>query len=192
MDFFNGMTALEQAYWICAIIGSVLLFIVFLGTFIGGVGTDGDVATDDFQIEDGGMDFQFFTFKNFVAFLTMLGWSGIVCLDAGMTTIVSVVISFIAGVLMMFLTSMLFYFMNKLTQSGTMDIQKAIGQVGTVYLPIGAARSAKGKVQITVQGSLRELDAVSDDEAGITSNQMIKVVQVLGSELLLVEKFSKS
>ena len=92
---------------------------------------------------------------------------------------------------MMVLTSLLFYWMGKMAESGTLRIKNAIGVVGEVYLPIGANRSEIGKIQIKVQGSLRELEAITDNNEELKTNTIIKVLEVVSDELLLVEKLSK-
>lgn len=189
-DFLAGMTTLEQTYWIIALIGSAIFIVIFILTFIGG---DADMEADatEFEADDGGVGFQFFTFKNVIAFFTIFGWTGVVCINNDMTTLATIVISTIAGLAMMVLTTMLFFWMHKMAQSGTLKIKNAIGVIGEVYLPIGAQRSKIGKVQINVQGSLRELDAITDEEHELKTNSMVKVVKIVSSEILLVEKISK-
>lgn len=190
-DFFDGMSSLEQTYWIIALIGSVIFLIIFLLTFIGGGDTDMEADATDFEADDGGVGFQFFTFKNVVAFFTIFGWSGISCIDNELSTTTTIIISTIAGLLMMTITSMLFYWMHKLAESGTLKIKNAIGAIGEVYLPIGAERSSIGKVQIKVQGSLRELEAITDEPEDLTTGTMVKVSEIVSAEILLVEKISK-
>ena len=192
LDFLNGMPVLEQTYWIIAIVGSAIFAVIFILTFIGG-DTDADMEADgtDFEADDGGVGFQFFTFKNIVAFFTIFGWSGLSCLENGLSTGLTLLISTVAGLIMMALTSLLFFWMYKLAQSGTLNIQNAVGTVGEVYLPIGANRSKIGKVQIKVQGSLRELEALTDDEADLNTGTIVKVSKIISAELLLVEKLSK-
>jgi hypothetical protein len=189
-DFFAGMTSLEQAYWVIALIGSAIFLVIFVLTFIGG-DTDMEADATEFEADDGGVGFQFFTFKNVIAFFTIFGWTGIVCLNNEMATLPTIIISTIAGLVMMVLTTLLFFWMAKMTQSGTLKIKNAIGVIGEVYLPIGAQRSSIGKVQINVQGSLRELDAITDEQQDLKTNAMVKVVEIVSSEILLVEKISK-
>lgn len=190
-EFFEGMSGLEQTYWIVAMIGSGIFAIIFIMTFIGGGDADMEADGTDFDADDGGVGFQFFTFKNVVAFFTIFGWTGIICLDNQMSTGMTVVISSVAGFIMMVITSFLFYSMSKLTQSGTLKMEKAVGVIGEVYLPIGANRSKVGKVSIKVQGSLRELEAITDSEEELSTSTMIKVLEIVSAELLLVEKLSK-
>jgi hypothetical protein len=191
-DFFDGMSTLEQSYWYIALIGSAIFVVIFIMTFIGGGDVDMEADMDASEAgDDGGVGFQFFTFKNVIAFFTIFGWTGIICIGAGFSTTSTIIISTIAGFIMMVLTTLLFFWIAKMAESGTLKIKNAIGVVGEVYLPIGANRSKMGKVQIKVQGSLRELEAITDDNEDLKTTTIIKVIEVVSSELLLVERLSK-
>lgn len=191
MDFFDGMSTLEQTYWIIALIGSFIFLIIFIVTFIGGGDTDMEADANDFEADDGGVGFQFFTFKGLVGFFTIFGWTGIVCLNEGLSTIPALIISFIAGLIMMVLTSLLFFWMHKLAESGTLKMKNAVGVICEVYLPIGPNRSKMGKVQIKVQGSLRELEAITDENEELKTGAMVKVTEIVSAEILLVQKLNK-
>lgn len=191
MNFFDGMTTVEQTYWIVALVGSLIFVGIFIMTFIGGGDADMDADMSDIDADDAGGGFQFFTFKSVTAFFTIFGWTGVTCLDNGVSTMVTLLIAIIAGAAMMVLTSLLFFWMAKLAQSGTLRINNAIGSVGEVYLPIGANRSRSGKVQINVQGSLRELEAITDSEEDLPTKSLVKVTEIVSDELLLVEKLTK-
>lgn len=190
-DFFIGMTSLEQTYWIIALIGSVVFAIIFILTFIGG-DMDADMEADvsDLESDDGGVGFQFFTFKNVTAFFTIFGWTGVSCLDSGYSSATSLIVATIAGLIMMVLISLLFRWIHSLAESGTLNIKNAIGVVGEVYLPIGANRSKIGKISLKVQGSLRELEALTNNEEDLKTGTVIKVLEVISAELLLVEKLT--
>lgn len=190
-EFFSGMTTLEQAYWYVALIGSALFVVIFIITFVGGGDADLESDIDVADGDHGGIGSQFFTFKNVIAFFTIFGWTGITCLDGGLSDILTIIISTVAGLAMMFLTSLLFYWMGKMAESGTLKIENAIGAVGEVYIPIGANRSKMGKIQIKVQGSLRELEAITDADEDLKTSTIIRVTEVVSSELLLVEKLTK-
>lgn len=192
LDFLNEMPLLEKTYWIVALIGSAIFVIIFILTFIGG-DSDADMEADatDFEADDGGVGFQFFTFKNIVAFFTIFGWTGVTCIDNDLSKGTTLTISIIAGLIMMIITSYLFFWMHKLAESGTLRMKNALGQIGEVYLPIGANRTKMGKVQIKVQGSLRELEAITDEQEELKTGTMVKVIEIVSAELLLVEKISK-
>jgi len=93
---------------------------------------------------------------------------------------------------MMAATSSLFYFMHRLSESGSLKMKNAIGVICEVYLPIGANRSKVGKVQIKVQGSLRELEALTDEDKDLQTGAVVKVTEIISAELLLVKTLSKT
>jgi len=190
-EFFDGMSTLERTYWVIALVGSALFLMIFILTFIGGGDADMDADASEFEADDGGVGFQFFTFKGIVAFFTIFGWTGVVCIQSDLSTSLTLIISAIAGFIMMVLTSLLFFWMHKLAESGTLKMENAVGVICEVYLPIGAKRSKMGKVQIKVQGSLRELEAITDEEEDLKTGTMVNVSEIVSAELLLVEKLSK-
>lgn len=190
-DFFEGMSGLMQTYWVIALLGSGIFAIIFIMTFIGGGDADMEADISEMDADDGGVGFQFFTFKNVIAFFTIFGWTGIITLEDGTSNTMTIVIATIAGLAMMVVTSLLFFWMNKMAASGTLKIKNAVGVIGEVYIPIGAERSTVGKVQINVQGSLRELEAITDAAEDLKTNTMIRVREIISGEILLVEKLSK-
>ena len=189
-DFFTDMSTLQIVFWVTALIGSTIFVALFALSLLG---ADSDVEMDtDMEVDsDMGMGVQFFTFKNTMAFFTIFGWTGIACLDQDMSSGLSTAIAFVAGIAMMFLMAMLFYWISKLAESGTLKIENAVGNIGEVYISIGANRSRIGKISIDVQGSKRELSALTDEEVDLTQGNVIKVTAVVSGEILLVEKLKK-
>ena len=188
LDWFSNLEFLPKVYWLIAITGSVIFSIVMIMAFAGG-DTDGleDIDSD----MDASAGFQFISFKNLVGFFTIFGWSGIACIDAGLSTPLTIIISVICGLLMMVIMATLFYFISKLTDSGTLNYKNAIDAVGEVYLTIGADRSKMGKVTVSVQGTMRELDALTDSLTELKSGTIIKVVDVTSNGILIVDRTRK-
>lgn len=189
--WFESLGLFEKIYWLVAGFSSVIFIILLVLTLIGGDGDgiDGDI---DAEIEgDTGIDFQFLSFKNLMGFLTIFGWSGIACLNAGLPSLFVVLISFVCGLLMMLAMASIFYYLAKLQSSGTLLLKNAINQVGEVYLTIGANRSTIGKVSITVQGTLRELDALTEEITDLHQGNVVRVKAVTDNGILLVELLNK-
>jgi membrane protein implicated in regulation of membrane protease activity len=188
-NYFEGMSVMEQTFWIIALIGTFIFLIILVMSFFG-ADHDADVHTDlsDSDFDDGGVGFQFFTFKNLVAFLTIFGWTGLVCMNSQCSTGLTVFLSTIAGILMMLATSSLFYFLHKLAETGTMNFKNAIGNAAEVYIPIKADRGNVGKVQIKVQGTLRELEAITDENEDLPTGSFVVVKEIVGNDTLLVMK----
>lgn len=186
--WWTNMVLFEKINWLIALPFSALFIIQIILTFTGGDMDDASANGDvDSSIDnDSGIDFQFLTLKNLIAFFTIFGWTGIVCFDAKLSVGISVLISTIAGTLMMTLMASILYFMAKLADSGTLNLKNAIGKTGSVYLSIPPKRSGLGKVQIQVQG-FQTLDAMTDHDEKIATGALVEVKDVINNEILLVQ-----
>ena len=183
------LTALEKVYWVIAIPSTALLVVQLVLTIIGGdVDADIDAEPDIDADLDGDTGFTVFSFKSILGFLTIFAWAGLACVDSGLGMFLTLVISGIAGTAMMFIVSYLMYYLTRMHESGTMIMDNAIDKTGEVYLRIPAERQGVGKVQITIQGSLRELDALTDDESEIPTGSLIQVLEIVNNQYLLVTK----
>ncbi|EPR71297.1 hypothetical protein ADIWIN_3207 [Winogradskyella psychrotolerans RS-3] len=182
-EWFSNLEFLSQLYWLVAIIGSIIFSVVMVMAFAGGEADD-----IDGDIEAG---FQFISFKNLVGFFTIFGWSGIACIDAGLSTALTIFISVICGLLMMVIMAALYFFISKLSDSGTLNYKNALDAIGEVYLPIGSDRSKMGKVNVSVQGTMRELDALTDSLTPLKTGTIIKVVDVTSNGILIVDQTRK-
>ena len=155
-------------------------------SFVAGDGDASGGHADDYVGGDEGAGHQFFTIKNLIAFFTIFGWTGIACIRGGMNSTASIGIAIAAGSVVVLMMAILFKSMSKLKQSGTLQIKNAIGLVAETYLFIPAKRNGFGKIHIKVQGSLHELQAITDDEDQIATGKLVKVVDVVNDSLLLV------
>lgn len=183
-DWWNGLSFSLRFFWLVAIPFTVFFIIQLVASFLGGESPD---DLPDAEIEaDQGIGFQFFTLKNLVGFFTVFGWTGIACTESGLSLPVTILISVAGGAGMMLIMAGLFYLLMKANADGTMKFENAEGETGEVYLTIAANRSAVGKVQVKVTGVLRTLDAVTDDGEDLKNGQLVRVVKVLGNNILLV------
>lgn len=192
-NWWSSMNLSEQIFWGIAILFSALFIIQIILGFISGdidgVSAEGDA---DVAVEgDTGIDFQFLSVRNMLAFFTIFGWTGIICLGSDLSPILSTLIATVAGLIMMFIMASIMYFMGKLTEDGTLKIKNAIGKSGNVYLPIPARRSGMGQVQIQVQG-LQTLDAITDHDLEIPTGSLVEVVDILNNQVLIVKPSNKN
>ena len=72
-------------------------------------------------------------------------------MDAGYSKSTTIIVSIVCGLIMMTLMAILFHYMKKLNDSGTLKMENALNSIGEVYLTVGASRSSIGKVQIKNQ-----------------------------------------
>ena len=191
MDSFSSwwevLSSLEKIYWGIAIPFSFFFLIQVVMTFFGGdVPEDG---TADFDVDtDTGIGFQFLTLKNLIAFFTIFAWAGIASINSGLSNTTSIVISIIAGLAMMTVMAGLFYFLGKATESGTLIMKNAIGAVGEVYLEVKSNRGNIGKVQVQVQGTLRTLEAITDEIFDLPMGTVVEVTGVANNNILIISK----
>ncbi|MCB0497684.1 MAG: hypothetical protein KDC79_16190 [Cyclobacteriaceae bacterium] len=186
-EWWSGLELLAKIYWGIAIPFTLFFILQLILTFFGGdVPHDGDA---DFDVEtDHGISFQFFTLKNLIAFFTIFAWTGIASLDSGLSHGTSIFISLIAGLAMMLVMGGIFYLLGKATASGTLKMKNAVGAVGEVYMEIKAKRGNIGQIQVTVQGSLRTLEALTDDEEDIKPGAVVTVTNIINDSILMVSK----
>lgn len=189
---WSELDLMTQIYWVITA-PATLIFILLVILTIFGSDMDSDVHTGfDSSIADGdSIPFQFLSVKSIIGFFVMFGWSGLGLLSAGVASWLVIILSVICGLLMMLAMASLFYFMSKLTESGTLNMKSAIGKLGEVYLTIPANRRGMGKVQLTVQGSIQTLDAITDDPEAITTSSLIEVLDVIDQQILLVKRNSR-
>ena len=183
--WWDGLSGMLKIYWGMAVPFTLFFVLQLVLSFFGGGDSPDDLPDSDVEA-DHGISFQFLTLKNLVGFFTIFSWTGIACIDAGYSTGVTLLISTIGGLLMMALMAGMFYRIMKSGADGTMKIENAIGQAGEVYLTIPANRGGAGKIQVNVTGSLRTLDAMTDDLEPLPTGKLAYVTKILNDNILLV------
>lgn len=186
-EWWESLDTLLRIYWGIAIPFTVFFLLQLLITFFWGDIPDDGAADVDVETDDG-IGFQFFTLKNLVAFFTIFSWTGIACLDSGLSNNWSIFISMISGLVMMLVMGGILYLLGRANASGTIKMKNAIGAVGEVYMEIRAKRDNIGQVQIQVQGTLRTLEAITDDEETLRPGAVITVKEIATNNILIVTK----
>jgi len=187
-SWWDALPIFEKILWATALLFSALFVVQTLFSFIGGGDTDSFGDADGAVDADSGEGTSYFTLRNLIIFLTMFGWTGLACVHNGMSQGASIAIGVAAGAIMVAIMVWLMAKAAGMRHSGTLDLANAVGQTGTVYLVIPAARGGQGKVTVRVQGALRELDAITDESAPLTTGSLIHVASVIDGRLLLVTR----
>lgn len=193
-DWWSTLSGVQQAFWGIAIVFSILFLIQFVFSLIG---LDADTDMDgDFDVSgevdtDPGFgldtDFTILSVRSIIAFFTFFGWTGVLVLNAGGSTMQALGFASIAGLLAMVLVGYLIYLFSKLSQEGNLNINNALFNTGTVYLTIPALESGRGKIHVTIDGTMREMDAMTKEGDKLPTGMDIRVVEVLENNILLVE-----
>lgn len=173
-----SITYYEKILWITATICSVLYVAKLALSFI----VDADAAMD---IPD--HDFQFFSLQTILLFLLSYSWMSIFLIQGTkMNELYSSFFGLIFGIMMSAFEIFLFTQVRKMHEVHITDVNKAIGEIGTVYLTI--PEGGVGEVQVSFEGSLKNMKAVSQDGKSISAFHQIKVVSIQDSDILVVIK----
>lgn len=190
MDLFNSLEPLQKFFWTIACCTSLVFIIQTIMTFIG-LGTDADVDAGPMDgsvdsMEDGALS-GVFSFRNLINFLLGYGWAGVLLFDDIEKRWLLQLLAIAVGLLFVLAFVFMFRQVMKLSHDGSFKMSETVGLKADVYLRIPAARSGRGKVQISVKGSIHEIDAVTDNDAEIPTGGQVEIVEVLGDDLLLVK-----
>lgn len=194
--WWDSLDLLMKVLWGITLSASLIFVIQSIMTFVGlgggDGGFDGDFSTDfnDLSTLDADPGMNLYTFRNLVNFLLGFGWTAILLRDRIASLAWLMVLSVLVGLALVAVVMYLFKWLNGMQQSGNIDVFKsAVGCQGRVYLTIPAERKGEGQVQITINGSVREYNAVTDGD-DIKTGTPIKVVEVLNSNTLVVEELN--
>ena len=190
MDLFNSLEPLQKFFWTIACCASLVFIIQTVMTFVG-LGTDTDVDAGPMDgsvdsMEDGALS-GVFSFRNLINFLLGYGWAGVLLHDSIEKGWLLQLIAIAVGLVFVLAFVFMFRQVMKLSHDGSFRMQEAVGLKADVYLRIPAARSGRGKVQVSVKGSVHEIDAMTDNETEIATGGQVQIVDVLGDALLLVK-----
>jgi hypothetical protein len=190
MELFNSLEPLQKFFWVIALCASLVFLIQTIMTFVG-LGTDADVDAGPMDgsvdsVEDGSLS-GVFSFRNLINFLLGYGWAGVLLFDSFEKRLVLQLVAIAVGLVFVLAFVFMFRQVMKLSHDGSFKMQEAVGLKADVYLRIPAARSGRGKVQVSVKGSVHEIDAMTDNSEEIATGGQVRIVKVLGDDLLLVE-----
>lgn len=190
LNFLNSCEPLQKFFWIIACCASLIFIIQTIMTFIG-LGTDTDVDAGPMDgsvdsVEDGSLS-GVFSFRNLINFLLGYGWAGVLFFDSIEKRFLLQIVAISVGLAFVLAFVFMFRQVMKLSHDGSFKMQEAVGLKADVYLRIPAARSGRGKVQVSVKGSVHEIDAVTDSDKEIATGGQVEILEVLGDDLLLVK-----
>ena len=213
IEWWNSLEPAMKALWAVTLSASLVFVIQTVMTFLGAAGDSDFDINSDFDadapgdIADGSVDvgadvggdsdavhpstgMNLLTFRNFINFLIGFGWTAILLKDSIPATGLRLLIAIVVGLVLVVIVMLLFKWLTDMQQSGNIDVYKsAVGCEGTVYLTIPGERAGEGKIQITINNSVREYAAVTDGPT-LKTGARIRVVEVVSANTLLVEEIN--
>jgi membrane protein implicated in regulation of membrane protease activity len=204
---------LNTFFLVAAVIGGTIMVCQFVMTLLGmdddlggdgghagGGGPDvGDIAVDHpgdlATIQDGELVhpdsswlFGIVSFRTLVGAATFFGLAGKAATSAGIRDPLALAIALTAGVGAMFGMYWLMRAISGLQSSGNQRISAALGRRATVYIPVPGDRQGAGKVQLSMQNRIVELQAVTDEPDRLKTGETVEVVAIAGSDVVRVRR----
>ncbi len=197
IEWWNSLSVMMKVLWAITLSASLIFIVQSVMTFLGA-----DSGNSDFDIDTGtdtpdsapidgdaahGTGQGLLTFRNFVNFFLGFGWTAILLKNSISSTPMLLFVSIVVGIVLVALVLLLFKWLSGMQQAGNINVfQSAVGCEGKVYLTIPAERSGSGKVQITINNSVREYEALTDGDV-LKTGTRIRVTEVISADTLLVE-----
>lgn len=187
---------MNQLFLTCAVIGGTLFVCQFLLSLLGLGGHD-DVGGHDVHLDHGsdhgehggGHGASWFlsvlTFRAVVAALLFFGLAGMAASAARLPQFAALAIALASGVAALLLVGAAMRGLTRLKDDGTVRIENAVGQTGTVYVTVPGNKSGAGKVTVEFQNRTSEYQAVTFQEQLPTGSKVV-VVDIIGPETLEV------
>jgi membrane protein implicated in regulation of membrane protease activity len=180
MDFWFGISKTQQILYVLASILTVLLvFDILMFIF-------NNKKKVDFKSEKIISDI--FGLRTLLIFFTVGLWASILASKILPTYL----LSFLSGFGFAFIITVIYVIMLKYLSSvkeqNAVDLTTLIGQKAIVYSLIKGKGEGQGKVSVDVNNEMRVFKAIAYEDNKIITGKNVKIVDVLGKDLLLVER----
>ncbi len=192
LTWFTKMDLIGQIYALIAIPATLALVVqtvlVLFGIGVGDADADFDPDADLSDLAeagDGGL--VLFSLRGILSMAAIGGWSGLVMHEAGIATVITVILSVAIGFMALVGIAWMMKLSMKLQSSGNMNLGYAIGRVGTVYIPIPENMKGAGKINLTIQERFIEIGAVTSCGRKLKTGENVRVVATDETGLVVVE-----
>ena len=196
---------MHQLFLVCALLGGAILVLQLVLGLVGGhlpvphdhdlhlghgaaghAGHGGHAGHAAAQGQDGsasGLDL--FTVRSVTAAIAFFGAGGLAIESMGGARWLALLAAGVLGGAAMLAVAVVMRALLRLEDDGTVSVDNAVGATGTVYLSIPGRRQGAGKVHLTLQNRLVELQAVTP-EATLPTGAAVLVVDVVGPDTVVV------
>ncbi|MBT4798107.1 hypothetical protein OAL53_01615 [Akkermansiaceae bacterium] len=168
-------------------VSSAILFIQMLIVLAGGYLDVPDLDFDIAETGEGGAT-GMFSIRGIGSFFTGFGWTGASVLDAGGSLWLAIAAAIVVGLCVLFGFVSMMRWLQSLREEGNINYKNAIGQVGSVYVPIPPNREGLGQIEVKVQSRVSTVRAVSDHSERLENRVAVRVIELVDDRTLLVEK----
>jgi len=201
--WWDSLAATQKGLWLIASFSTVLFALQVVSTLVGLGDSDMDMDVDTDVDMDAGGDFDgaadvdgvehaghpivgYFTIRNFIAFFLGFSWGALAYDSLNLPTWLSIVLGIPVGLFFVAVVMFLMKALSNLKSEGTISLSNAVGSEATVSILIPGNLKGNGKISLTLQGRLMDVEAITRGDE-LRRSDRVKVVDISGSQLI-VEK----
>ena len=178
-EWWTGLDFSLQIFYAIAIfslglLGIQILILVFTG---GDDGSGGDF--------DPGSTGSFFSFKGLTALALGFGWTGVICMKAGLSPALAAVIGVGVGVGIEVAFLFMMAQVARLQSDGTFKTESAVGCYGTVYVTVPPKNAGNGEVIVKTGTRSVHIRALSDHDQPLRSGVEVQVTALRGTAVVV-------
>lgn len=185
IETFKTLDPMLQGYWVLAIISSVVFIIQAIATFVG-FDADTDINGGDADFDADG--FHIVSIKTIVCFILGFGWTGVLFWETIESKMLLSILAFVIGLAFMLIIALLLRWVMKLDKDNTFHTEQTVGLIAEVYLRIPASRKETGKIMVSLNGSVHEIEALTDETETIPTGGKVEILSAVKSSVVLVKK----
>ncbi len=184
-DFLNTLEPLHKLFWYVSLPVSIFFVLQTIATFVGLSDSNADLDSDTEVSAD--TPFDLFTLRNLINFLLGFGWTGIAFYDAINNKTWLVILSTLVGLAFVALFFVMVKNIMKLSENNSFKLTDCLNKNAEVYMKIPGNKAGKGKIQISVKGSVHELESITEQDETLEVGSLVKVMAV-ENQYLIVKK----
>lgn len=194
--WWQSLSSYQQVMFIIAVSATAVMVVFLILMLIGMDNTDFDGVTDG--LEDG-LDLlndepltgiaglKILTVRGVLVFLSIGAWTAFL-FENFLSFFWASLFGVILGLIAMYLQALAFRAMMKLESIGNMNYENAIGKTGTVYIRIPKEKSGKGKINVVIQETYAEVDAMTESNEDLMPKTVVEVVGLENPTTVIVKK----
>jgi len=186
MEFFDQMEPLLKIFWYVALPSSLIFLIQTVMTFMG---MDSSDALDDgagLTLFGAETPSELFSLRNLINFLLGFSWTGISFYTTISNKFTLILVALQVGILFVFLFLFIIRQLQKLSEDNTFQIESTLHKRAEVYLSIPGHMQGVGKITISINGSFRELEAMTEHER-IETGALVEIQTIESNNVLIVK-----
>ncbi len=176
-EWWGSLEGAYRVFYALGIVSAIALLIQVVLTVLG---------IDDLIDALDGDGASLLSMRTVSGFLAGFGWTGVVMMRAGHSTLAASVGGTVVGLLFAGILVLIMRGLMSMRHSGTVDYRNAVGVAGKVYAPIAGGLGKPGQVEVLVQGRLRTIAALTKHDRDLPTLTRVRVVDLLDRNTLLV------